>query len=84
MDEVAAATSNCFCGHQGRLGYAVRLLRGQVIGSGLVEGTIKQRVNVRMKRSGARWDPDQVGPFVELMAMSDSPEWNEYWAPMAA
>jgi hypothetical protein len=71
---------NYFCGHQGRLSYALRLRRGQVIGSGLVEGTIKQRVNVRMKRSGARWQPDQVGPFVELMALADSPEWGEYWA----
>jgi hypothetical protein len=84
MDEMAAATLNYFCGHQGRLGYAVRLHRGQAIGSGLVEGTIKQRVNVRMKRSGARWQPDQVGPFVELMAMADSPEWSEFWATMAA
>jgi hypothetical protein len=76
----AAAVLNYFCGHQGRLGYAVRLRRGQVIGSGLVEGTIKQRVNVRMKRSGARWQPEKVGPFVELMAMADSPEWSEHWA----
>src|SRR5262245_60374070 len=69
---------NYIAGHQGRLGYALRLRRGQVIGSGLVEGTIKQRVSVRMKRSGARWQPGQVGPFVELMALADSPEWGEY------
>jgi len=73
---------NYSCGHQGRLNYALRLRRGQVIGSGLVEGTIKQRVNVRMKRSGARWQPDQVGPFVELLALAESPEWSEYWARM--
>jgi hypothetical protein len=84
LDELAATTLNYFCGHQGRLGYAVRLCRGQAIGSGLVEGTIKQRVNLRMKRSGARWQPEQVGPFVELMAMADSPEWSEFWATMAA
>ena len=70
---------NYFCGHQDRLGYALRLRRGQVIGSGLVEGTIKQRVNVRMKRTGARWEPQHVGPFVELLALADSPEWDEYW-----
>jgi hypothetical protein len=79
----AAATLNHFCDHRGRLGYAAPLLRGQVIGSGLVEGTIKQRVNVRMKRSGARWLAEHVGPFVELMAMADSVEWSEYWAAMA-
>jgi hypothetical protein len=75
-----AGALNYFCGHQERLGYAARLLRGQVIGSGLVEGTIKQRVNLRMKRSGARWLPEHVGPFVELMAMADTVEWGEYWA----
>ena len=80
LDEAAAETLNYFCSHRERLGYAVRLWRGQVIGSGLVEGTIKQRVNVRMKRSGARWQPEHVGPFVELMAMSDTVEWDEYWA----
>jgi hypothetical protein len=79
-----AEVLNYFCGHQGRLGYAARLRRGQVIGSGLVEGTIKQRVNVRMKRSGARWRPEHAGPFVELLAMADGPEWSEFWASMAA
>jgi hypothetical protein len=83
LDEAAAGVLNYFRGHRARLGYAARLMRGQVIGSGLVEGTIKQRVNVRMKRSGARWLAEHVGPFVELMAMADSAEWSEYWAAMA-
>jgi hypothetical protein len=80
----AGEALNYFSGNQGRMGYAVRLRRGQAIGSGLVEGTIKQRVNVRMKRSGARWLAKHVGPFVELMAMADSPEWREFWALTAA
>jgi hypothetical protein len=79
----AAAVLNYFCGHQVRLGYAGRLCKGQVIGSGLVEGTIKQRVNVRMKRGSARWLPEHAGPFVELMAMADTIEWSEFWALMA-
>jgi hypothetical protein len=77
LDEAAEAL-NYFCEHQGRLGYAARLARGQVIGSVLVEGTIKQRVNVRMKRTGACWRPEHVGPFAELTAMADTPEWGEY------
>ena len=81
--EVAAGVLNYFCGHQVRLGYAGRLERGQVIGSGLVEGTLEQRVNVRMKRGSARWLPEHVGPFVELMAMADTVEWCEFWALMA-
>jgi hypothetical protein len=84
LNAAAGEALNYFCGQQGRLGYAVRLRRGQAIGSGLVEGTIKQRVNVRMKRSGACWLPGHAGPFVELMALADSPEWSEYWTMTAA
>ncbi len=84
LGTTAAEVLNYFCGHQVRLGYAARLRRGQVIGSGLVEGTIKQRVNVRMKRSGARWLPQHAGPFVELLVLADGPEWSEFWASMAA
>ncbi len=80
----AGTVLNYFAGHRHRLGYAVRLRRGQVIGSGLVEGTIKQRVNLRLKRTGARWQAARVGPFVELLARSDGPEWTEYWAAQAA
>lgn len=81
--EAAAGVLNYFCGHRVRLGYAGRLGEGQAIGSGLVEGTIEQRVNVRMKRGSARWLPEHVGPFVELMAMADTPEWAEFWNLMA-
>src|SRR3954465_3641319 len=45
---------NYFAGHQGRLNYAPRLRRGQSIGSGLVEGSIKQLLNLRLKQTGAR------------------------------
>lgn len=75
---------NYFAGHRTRMGYAVRLRRGQAIGSGLVEGTIKQRVNLRLKRTGARWRPERVGPFVELLALSDTVEWMEHWKTLAA
>jgi hypothetical protein len=78
LGATAGEVLNYFCGHQGRLGYALRLRRGQAIGSGLVEGTIKQRVNLRMKRAAARWRPEHVGPFVELLCLADSPEWQEY------
>ena len=79
----AGAVLNYFCGHRDRLGYAVRLRRGQVIGSGLVEGAIKQRINVRLKGGSVRWLAEQVGPFVELVALADSAEWSEYWAMLA-
>jgi hypothetical protein len=79
-----AEALNYFAGQQGRLGYAVRLRRGPAIGSGLVEGSIKQLVNLRMKRTGARWRVAGVGSFVEFVALADGPKWNEYWASLAA
>jgi hypothetical protein len=60
------------------------LRRGQAIGRGLVEGSVKQLVNRRRKRTGARWRVAGVGPFVELVALADGPEWSEYWAALAA
>ncbi len=70
---------NYFCGHQDRLPYALRLRRGQSIGSGLVEGSIKQLLNRRLKQTGARWKVAHVGPFVELGALANSPEWDAFW-----
>jgi hypothetical protein len=70
---------NYFCTHQERLNYALRLRRGQSIGSGLVEGSIKQLLNKRIKQTGARWKVEHVGPFVELGALAAGPEWHAYW-----
>lgn len=65
--------------HPTRLNYAERLAAGRSIGSGAVEGTIKQQVNLRMKRTGARWRAEHVGPLVELRALSHTPEWHALW-----
>jgi hypothetical protein len=65
--------------HPTRLGYAQRLAAGRSIGSGAMEGAIKQQVNLRMKRTGARWRVDHVGPLVELRALSHTPEWQTLW-----
>jgi ribosomal protein S27AE len=73
------ATLNYLAGHQERLRYALRLRRGQSIGSGMVEGSIKQLLNRRLKQTGARWKTQHVGPFVELHALANGPEWNTYW-----
>lgn len=72
---------NYFAGHQTRLNYALRLRRGQSVGSGLVEGSIKQLLNKRLKQTGARWKVAHVGPLVELAALAASPEWQDYWEP---
>jgi hypothetical protein len=76
---VLGGVLNYFCGHRDRLNYALRLRRGQSIGSGLVEGSIKQLLNKRIKQTGARWKVEHVGPFVELGALAASPEWSAFW-----
>ena len=65
--------------HPTRLNYAERLASGRSIGSGAVEGAIKQLVNLRMKRTGARWRAEHVGPLVELRAMSYTSDWHGLW-----
>lgn len=66
--------------HPTRLGYAARLAGGRSIGSGLVEGSIKQFVNRRLKQTGAKWKVRHVGPLVELAALIETPDWNALWA----
>jgi hypothetical protein len=73
------AVLNYFAGHQSRVSYAARLRRGQPIGSGLVEGSIKQLLNVRLKQTGARWRVEHVAPLVELAAFAAGPEWEAFW-----
>jgi hypothetical protein len=65
--------------HPTRLGYAARLANGRSIGSGLIEGSVKQLVNRRMKLTGARWRVEHVGPLVELAAVIDTPDWHDFW-----
>lgn len=65
--------------HPTRLGYAERLASGRSVGSGAVEGAIKQQVNLRLKRTGARWCVENVGPLVELRALSHTPYWQGLW-----
>jgi hypothetical protein len=71
---------NYFAGQQDRLHYALRLRRGQSIGSGMVEGTVKQLLNKRLKQTGARWRVEHVGPLVEFGALAQGPEWNAFWS----
>jgi hypothetical protein len=74
-----AKALNYFAGQKPRLGYAARLARGQAIGSGLVEGTIKQHLNRRLKQTGAKWRTAHVAPLVELGALAAGKEWQAFW-----
>jgi hypothetical protein len=73
--------ANYLTGHRDRMNYAARLRQGRSIGSGMIEGTIKQRLGRRLKQTGARWKTRHIAPFVELVALDSGPEWESYWAP---
>lgn len=72
--------ANYLTGHRDRMNYAVRLRQGRSIGSGMIEGTIKQMVGRRLKQTGARWKTDHVAPLVELIGLDGGPEWDAYWS----
>ncbi len=77
-DELRALASDLGA-HPTRPGDAQRLANGRSIGSGLIEGSVKQLVNRRTKLTGARWRVEHVGPFVELAAVIDTPDWHDFW-----
>lgn len=60
---------NYFRGHQDRLKYALRLRRGQAIGSGMVEGAAKQMIGRRMKQTDAEWDVDNANRMALLCSL---------------
>ena len=72
--------ANYLTGHRDRMNYASRLRQGRSIGSGMIEGTIKQMLGRRLKQTGARRKTKHVAPFVELVALDGGPEWESYWA----
>ena len=65
--------------HPTRVDYRGRLAAGRSIGSGLIEGSVKQLVNRRLKLTGAKWRVEHVGPLVELAALIDTPDWHAVW-----
>lgn len=74
-----AGTLNYLKGHADRLNYAVRLKRGQSIGSGLVEGAAKNLIGRRLKANAARWKEDNVGKMAALCSALYSDCWDTFW-----
>jgi hypothetical protein len=60
--------------------YAVRLERGQSIGSGLVEGACKQVIGRRLKQTGARWRVRRANRMATLCCTLHGDTWAGYWA----
>ena len=71
---------NYLSGHQDHMMYAARLRRGASIGSGMIEGAIKQLMVRRIKQTGARWKTEHVSSFVELISLGHTEDWNAYWS----
>ncbi len=72
--------ANYLSGHQDRMKYSARLRRGASIGSGMIEGAIKQLVARRIKQTGAQWKTEHVSPFVELISLGQAEDWDAYWS----
>jgi hypothetical protein len=72
--------ANYLSGHQDRMRYAARLRRGASIGSGMIEGAIKQLVARRLKQTGARWRTEHVSPLVEFISLGHTDDWDAYWS----
>lgn len=70
---------NYLAAHQTRLNYALRLYRGQSIGSGQIEGAAKSMVGRRLKINSCRWREANVNKMCGLAAAFYSNCWAEYW-----
>jgi len=70
---------NYFAGHQDRLPYALRLRRGQAIGSGMVEGAAKNMIGKRLKANNARWLEANVNRIAAVCTAQYSETWEGYW-----
>jgi hypothetical protein len=73
------AMLNYFAGHRQRLNYALRLRRGQSIGSGMVEGAAKNMIGRRLKANNARWCAANVNRIAGLCTALYSGIWEAYW-----
>ena len=66
--------------HREHMAYATYRARGWPIGSGAVEGAVKQ-VNKRVKGTEQAWTPEGLEPILALRALwlSQDDRWSHYW-----
>jgi len=60
------------------LRYAQALEARQDIGSGPTEAACKT-VTLRLKRPGMKWDDDNAAAVMNILAMRESGQWDDYW-----
>ena len=65
------------------LRYPEAIARGWDIGSGPTEAQCKTHT-LRLKISGAKWDPENAAGIMNLLALQNSGQWKPHWAKMAA
>lgn len=65
------------------LDYRRALARGWDIGSGPTEAMCKN-LTLRLKRTGMKWDPDNAAAIMNLVALRESGQWNQWWDRLAA
>lgn len=65
--------------HRERLNYALRLHRGQSIGSGMVEGAAKNLIGRRLKANNARWLVKNLNTMCTPCCCLYSQAWSSYW-----
>ena len=65
------------------LDYRRALARGWDIGSGPTEAMCKN-LTLRIKRTGMKWDPDNAAAVMNLVALRESGQWNQWWNRLAA
>lgn len=64
--------------------YPRRLKEGRSIGSGMVEGSCKTVVGLRLKQTGARWRIRRVERIASLCCLAYSDQWDAYWKKATA
>ncbi len=65
------------------LDYRQALARGWDIGSGPTEAMCKN-LTLRLKRTGMKWDPDNAAAMMNLAALRESGQWDQWWNRLAA
>ena len=74
----------CAAPHRQHLDYPGQLAAARPIGSGLIEGAVKQVVGKRLKQTGARWRTDSVRPIATLASAQWADDWERYWSSQLA
>ena len=62
--------------------YPQALARGWDIGSGPTEAMCKN-LTLRLKRTGMKWDQDHAAGMMNLVALQESGQWDQYWRARA-